>query len=135
MLEGANSLYQPLVDRYLTGENVPLKQLEAVWRNGFAIGPVADQPEIDLFEAVQNTNRSIAAGQPKLRIVCGEAALNWDTVRSRNDLQSFVPARDQNYIKIVQEQILAKHQKKPCSIWAASISGARRANLPLLRRH
>src|SRR4051812_8863002 len=42
VLEGANSRYQPLVDRYVAGENVSIEQLEAVWRDGLAIGAVAD---------------------------------------------------------------------------------------------
>jgi hypothetical protein len=111
VLEGANARYQPLVDRYLSGENVSAEQLEVVWRDGLAIGPVADEPEIELFEAVRKTNRTIPAGQPRLRIVCGEAALNWDNVQRRDDLQAFIPARDRNYTKIVKEQVLAKHHK------------------------
>lgn len=54
VVEGLNSLYQPLVDRYIAGENIPIEQLEVVWRNGFAIGPVADEPEIALFKAIQS---------------------------------------------------------------------------------
>lgn len=111
VLEGINARYQPLVDRYLTGENVSAEQLAVVWRDGLAIGPVADEPEIELFEAVRKTNRTIPARQPKLRIVCGEAALNWDNIQRRDDLQAFIPARDQNYTRIVEEQVLTKHHK------------------------
>lgn len=111
VLEGANSLYQRLVDRYVAGGNIPIEQLEAVWRNGPAIGPVADEPEIELFQAVRTANRTNSSGRTELRIVCGKAAVHWDDVHTRDDLQRFVPARDRNYIQIVQEQILAKHQK------------------------
>jgi hypothetical protein len=111
VVEGANSLYQPLVDRYLAGENISIKQLEIVWRNGLAIGPVADEPEIELFKAVRTANQADTQGRTKLRIICGEAAVNWNDVHSRDDLQPFFPARDQNYTKIVEEQVLAKHQK------------------------
>lgn len=111
MLEGANALYQPLVDRYLAGGNVSIDQLLPVWRNGLAIGPVPDQPYEELFEAVRAANQSSPPGDPKLRIICGEAAVSWDHVNSRNDLQSFVPSRDQTYVTMVKEQVLAKHQK------------------------
>lgn len=111
VLEGANSLYQPLVDRYLSGEEVSTEQLEPIWRNGLAIGPVADEPEMQLFEAVRKMNRTLSPGRSKARIICGEAAVNWENVHTRDDLQPFVPARDQNYTKIIKEQVLAKHEK------------------------
>jgi hypothetical protein len=98
------------VDHYIAGGNISIEELEAVWRNGLAIGPVADEPEIELFEAVRTANRTNSSRR-KLRIICGEAAVNWHDVHSRDDLQAFIPVRDQNYIKIVQEQVIAKHQK------------------------
>ncbi len=45
VLEGANAQYQTLVDSYLSGDNVSVEELEPVWRNGLAIGPVPDEPE------------------------------------------------------------------------------------------
>ncbi len=111
VLESMNSLYQPLVDRYVAGENISLDQLQLVWRNGIAVGPVADGPAEELFEAVRKANQTTPAGRPKLRIICGEAAVHWDNVRSKDDLQPFIPNRDQTYSAIVKEQVLAKHQK------------------------
>lgn len=111
VLEGANSLYQPVVDRYIAGDKISTEQLKLVWRDGLAIGPVADEPEMRLFEAVRRVNGTSPPGRPKLRLVCGEAVLHWENVHTRDDLQAFVPARDQNYREIVKKQVLAQHQK------------------------
>lgn len=108
---GCNSSYQSLVDQYLAGGNIATDQLQQVWRNSLAIGPVPDQPFQELFTAVREVNRQLTAGRGKVRIVCTDGPVNWEQVHSRADLNPFVPNRDEIFIRIVEEQILARHHK------------------------
>jgi len=111
VLEGMNSQYQSVVDRFISGGNVSEDQVRQAWRDGFAIGPVPDAPEMELFRAIRDVNRTSPQKSSKIRVICGEAPLDWATVHSRDDLQSYVPMRDQSYTKIVKEQIVDKHRK------------------------
>jgi hypothetical protein len=106
-----NSLYQPLVDRYLAGENISVEQLQPVWRNSLAIGPVADERAEEWFTTVREVNQHLFVGRHKLRVVCTDGPVSWENVHSRADLDPFVPTRDQVFISIVKKEILAKHQK------------------------
>jgi hypothetical protein len=38
VVEFGNSLYQPLLDRYMEGEDVPIADLQQVWRPSWALG-------------------------------------------------------------------------------------------------
>ena len=106
-----NSMYQPMVDRYLAGGSVPIDQLQQAWRNSLTIGPVADQPEEELFAAVRDVNERLPVKRKRLRIVCTDGPVDWSKVHSRADLNPFVPTRDEISVRILKEQILAKHQK------------------------
>ncbi len=86
-----NSLYQPVVDRYLAGGSVPIDQLQQAWRNSLTIGAVADQPEEELFAAVREVNGSLPVKRTRLRIVCTDGPVDWSKVHSRADLDAFVP--------------------------------------------
>ena len=113
-----NSLYQPLVDRYVAGDTVPADQLQLAWRNSLAIGPVPDKPFEELLAGARAANQSSPSGQRKLRIVCTDGPVDWERVQSRADLDPFVPNRDENFVKIVKDQILSKHQKGLLSMGA-----------------
>src|SRR5882724_9485620 len=67
-VEFANSSYQPMIDRYVAGEEVPLDSLRQVWQN--VLVPLAwDSPLYPKFSrAVRNLNRTLPKSR-WLRIV------------------------------------------------------------------
>ena len=110
VVEFGNARYQNAVDRYVAGEDVPLEQVQGAWRDTVgALGPVS--PVYGEFYA---TVRSMNAKLPKerrLRVVLGDPPINWDQVRSREDIALFLPFRDEYYASVVRQEVLAKKHK------------------------
>lgn len=109
VMEFGNSRYQDVVDRYIRGDSVPLKDVELAWRNtGASIGPPS--PVIaSLYEAVRDANAA-RRGKHQIRVLCGEPPLDWTAIHTRADL-SARPNRDRYYAGVVKDQVLAKHQR------------------------
>lgn len=109
VVEFGNSLYQKAVDRYIAGEDVPIEEVQKAWRNTLALGPISPVYP-SLYEAVRQVNR-LRAGKHKLRILLGDPYINWDTVRSREDVGPYLAHRDEFYASVVRDEVLAKHHR------------------------
>jgi hypothetical protein len=109
VLEYGNSLYQDMVDRYVGGERVPIEEVQKAWRNTTAIGPPS--PVYGwLYEAVREANRKRPKGH-RMRIVLGDVYVNWNQVKTREDLGPFVANRDPYYATVVKEQVISRHRR------------------------
>ena len=107
VMELGNSLYQKSVDRYVAGEAVPIEELQRAWRNTLGLGP---PPPIygDLYKAVREMNMR-RHGKHQMRVLCGDPYINWDKVKTKEDIGPFMGHRDQWYAQVVKEEVLAKH--------------------------
>ena len=74
VVECGNSLYQPILDRYIAGENVPFADVEKVWRN--TTQPMCDASEFfqDFYPLVREINQKLPQ-EKRLRILAGRAEL------------------------------------------------------------
>lgn len=108
VVESGNSLYQKSVDRYVSGEDIPLEQAQKAWRNLIgAIGPPS--PVFALFyQAVRETNLK-RKGKHQMRIICGDPYIDWEKVKDREDIAPYLGNRDQWYTQVVKDEVLANH--------------------------
>src|SRR5215475_2328517 len=110
VVEFGNSLYQQSVDRYISGEDVPLEQVQKAWRNLVgAIGPPSPVYG-SLYQAVREANKK-RKGKHQIRIVCGDPYIDWDKVQTREDIAPFLGNRDQWYTQVVKEEVLVKQHR------------------------
>jgi hypothetical protein len=110
VVEFGNSLYQESVDRYVSGEDVPLNQVQRAWRNLVgAIGPPSPV-YASLYQAVRETNQK-RKGKHQMRIVCGDPYIDWEKVKDREDIAPYLGNRDQWYTQVVKDEVLAKHHR------------------------
>jgi len=109
VMEFGTSLYQKSVDRYIAGEAVPIEEVQRAWRNVLGLGP---PPPIygDLYKAVRETNLR-RHGKHQMRVLCGDPYINWDKVKTQDDLGPFLGHRDQWYAQVVKDEVLAKHHR------------------------
>lgn len=89
-VEWGNHLYQPVMDRFMSGENVPEDSLEMAWRNT-VVSPntVWDSP---VYEAFFRGVRQINQGLPpedRYRVLLADSPVDWSAVQSRADLAPF----------------------------------------------
>ncbi|HEX3465712.1 MAG TPA: hypothetical protein VHS78_16805 [Candidatus Elarobacter sp.] len=109
VIECGNSLYQPVLDRYIAGDDVPLAQLQLVWRNTTQVfGPCNDPHHKDLLDAVRAVNRTLPADH-RIRVLAGDPPIDWDKVHSRAEFLAS-SHRDDNITSVIETQVLAKRE-------------------------
>lgn len=108
VVEFGNSLYQKSVDRYVSGEDVPMEQVQKAWRN--LVGAVGPPSPVyaSLYEAVRETNLK-RKGKHQMRIVCGDPYIDWEKVKDREDIAPYLGNREAWYTQVVKDEVLAKH--------------------------
>jgi hypothetical protein len=110
VMEFGNSLYQQKVDRYISGENVPVQDVQGAWLNTVAsVGPPSPV-YASLYIAVREVNLR-RKGKHQVRILCGDPDIDWDQVKQANDILPYLKSRDQSYVKAVKTEVLTKHHK------------------------
>jgi hypothetical protein len=109
VIECGNVLYQPVLDRYVAGEDVPLADVQPVWRN-------TTQPWCgvagffdELVPLVRRVNQSLPPAS-RLRILAGDPPVDWSQVRSERDLRKFGD-RDGSIAEVMEREVLARHRK------------------------
>lgn len=107
MVEFGNARYQDLLDCYLAGEEVPVAELQQVWRNHTCPGPWTSSAYPKYFAAFREANKSLPA-ERRLRVHLGDPPINWSAIRNRQEFGEFLEVRDTHFAKVVEEKVLAK---------------------------
>jgi hypothetical protein len=109
VVECGNSLYQPVLDRYIAGGDASLAEARLAWRN--TTQPMCGLSGFyeELFPLVRQINRALPAGE-RLRVLAGDPPVDWSRVRSAADLRPYGD-RDGNIASVVEREVLARHRK------------------------
>jgi hypothetical protein len=111
-IECGNSLYQDLLDRYTSGADVPLREVQKVWRN-------TTQPPCGLsgfYEQLVPLVRAINQKLPRdkaIRILAGDPPFDWEQIKTVEDLRKAVLSlrRDTSIASVMESEVLARHRK------------------------
>jgi hypothetical protein len=109
VIEFGSQLSQPILDRYINGEEVPLAELQQVWRNTTKVFAFESPVYAQLLKAVRDANR----GQPRahrLRVLAGGSPIEWTEVTTHKQWESYQP-NDLSFAEVIDEQVLAHHRK------------------------
>ena len=120
VVECGNMLYQATLDRYIDGGEVPLEQLQLVWRNTTQPGSCDPRQHKELLDAVRDTNRRLPAGH-HIRVLAGDPPIDWDKIHRPEDVIPFMSQRDTDFASVVEDQVLARHRKALLVIGAAHV--------------
>jgi hypothetical protein len=107
-VECGNSLYQPILDRYIAGDEVPLDEARQVWRN--TTQPMCSVSAFyeQLFPLVRRINQKLPVDR-RLRMLACDPAIDWTTVKTREDLMHFMN-RDVTIASVLEKEVLSKHR-------------------------
>jgi hypothetical protein len=108
-VECGNSLYQPILDRYMAGDDVPLAEVRQVWRN--TTQPMCGVSAFyeELFPLVRKINQKLPSAK-RIRVLAGDPPIDWSKVKSREDFSQFMN-RDVNIASVMEKEVLSKHRK------------------------
>lgn len=110
VVECGNSLYQPLLDRYIAGGKVNASDIQRVWRNTSQPMCAVSSFYEQLFPLIRRLNQRLAPSK-RVRVIAGDVPINWDRVRTRDDLMQAPQDRDENIATIMEKEVLSKHRK------------------------
>jgi hypothetical protein len=107
VVECGNALYQPILDRYIAGEDIPLIEVRPVWRN--TTQPMCGVSGFygELFPLIRRINQKLSKGK-KIRVLAGDPPLDWDKVRDKSDVML---DRDAHIASVMQNEVLSRHRK------------------------
>lgn len=110
-IECGNSLYQPFLDRYIAGADVPFTEASKVWRSSTM--PICGMWGFGFFEQffplVRAINRKLPP-EKRLRVLAGEPPVDWDQIKSIQDILKLGP-RDASIASVMEKEVLSKHRK------------------------
>ena len=108
-VECGNALYQPILDRYIGGEDVPFAEVRKVWRNTTQVMCSASGFFEQFFPLVRAINQKLPAGK-RLRVLAGDPPVDWDQVKTLDDASKFFD-RDASIASVMEKEVLSKHRK------------------------
>ena len=108
-VECGNSLYQPVLDRYIAGEDVPFTEARKVWRN--TTQPMCSYSGFyeQLFPLIRAINQKLPTTQ-RLRVLACDPPIDWDKVKTSEEANKFVE-RDASIASVMEKEVLSKHRK------------------------
>jgi hypothetical protein len=110
-VECGNSLYQPTLDRYIAGDDLPLSEVRQVWRN--TTQPMCGVSGFyeELFPLVRRINQTLPP-EKKLRVLAGDPPIDWSKVKTAQDFgRGQFLARDISIASVMEKEVLSKHRK------------------------
>jgi hypothetical protein len=108
-VEFGNSLYQPILDRYIAGENVPFTEVQKVWRQDGQPTPAASAFVEQFFPLVRALNQKLPPGR-RLRVLAGDPPVDWDQIKSIDEIVRLVH-REASIASVMEKEVLSKHRK------------------------
>jgi len=107
-VECGNSLYQPILDRYIAGDDVALDEVRQVWRN--TTQPMCSVSAFyeELFPLVRRINQKLPP-QKKFRMLACDPPVDWSKGKAQ-DLRPLM-MRDPSIASVMEREVLSKHRK------------------------
>ena len=113
LVEMGNSRHQDIVDRFIRGEDVAAEALQRVWLDTTQ-QHIAVQQVPALFTAVRAINAALPEAR-RLRILLGEPPIDWERIRTAEDLRQWesepLSSRDRFAVELIRKEALAKNRK------------------------
>lgn len=109
-VECGNSLYQPVLDRYIAGIDVPFHEVRKVWRNTTqsmmcSLSAFYEQ----LFPLVRAINQRLPENK-RIRVLAGDPPIDWDQIKTADDAGRYFK-RDETIAGVMEKEVLARHRK------------------------
>lgn len=110
VVEFGTSRYQTIMDRFISGSDVPYAELRKAWQDTTNPTPIWDTPIYEgFFRAVRDVNVSLP-GDRKVRVLLGDPPIDWRTVRTRDDLVRWIGRRG-HAVDVIKHEVLSRNRR------------------------
>lgn len=108
-VECGNSLYQPVLDRYIAGMDVPFAEVRKTWRNTTQTMCGLSGFFEQFFPLVRAINQKLPPVK-RLRVLAGDPPIDWETINTPDDAWRFLN-RDPVIASIMEKEVLSRSRK------------------------
>jgi len=112
LIESGNALYQDILDKYISGEDIEFSDLQKVWFDTTQ-SPV-DPWSIDVYCNFLKTVRELNSSIPKnyrIRVIAADSPISWKDVNTNEDYLKQRGNREEFYTNIAINEVLSKNRK------------------------
>jgi hypothetical protein len=111
VVEFGGARYQAVMDRFVNGDERPRDSLREAWMNTTQPDAIWDAPIYEeFFRAVRVVNASLLR-ERRLRVLLGDPPIDWEVVRTREDLDRFATKRDEHAAELIVRETLARGRR------------------------
>ena len=107
--ESGNSLYQKVLERYISGEEVPHEEIAAVWRNTTQVGCCDSGLIEQFFSEVRKVNQTHPRAK-RIRVLALDPPIDWSKVHSSADWVRFMD-RDSFAASLIEREVFQRNRK------------------------
>ena len=110
VVEFGSSRHQAVMDRFVSGSDVPYAELRKAWQDTTTSHAGWDLPIYEeFFRAVRDMNASLPADR-HLRVLLGDPPIDWSTVRTREDVGRWL-ARRGDVVDVIKREVLSRNRR------------------------
>jgi hypothetical protein len=106
VVEFASRNSQSLLDRYISGADVPLEDLRWIWRNTTKVSAWESPIYSELLAAVREVNKNLPPAR-RLRVLASDTAIDWNKVRTHEDWAA-LGDNNLSISDVINREVLAK---------------------------
>lgn len=106
VIEFASRRSQPILDRYINGEDVPQDELRQVWRNTTKVFAFESPIYAYFLETVREVNTHMPPSK-RLRVLAGDSWIDWSTVTTHEQWESLQP-NNRSFAYVIEREVLDK---------------------------
>ena len=111
VVEFGSARYQTVMDAFVAGAEVPSERLRKAWQDTTNPSPIWDTPIYEaFFRALRDVNASLPSHR-KLRVLLGEPPIEWENVRTQDDLTRWMGRRGRHAADLIQREVLLRKRR------------------------
>ena len=109
VIEFASRNNQPLLDRYVRGDNVPIEEARHIWRDTTKVASWEFPVYAEWLAAIRDVNRTLPV-ERRFRVWAGDTAVDWSRMHTHED---WVALGDNNisFAEVIVDKILKQKRR------------------------
>lgn len=106
VVEFASRNSQPLLDRYIAGEDIPVQDVQRIWRDTTKVASWESPIYARWLAAIRDANRVLPASR-RMRVLAGDTAIDWSRIHNHPDWAS-LGDNNVSFADVIVEEVLKK---------------------------
>jgi len=109
VVEFASRNNQPLLDRYIDGEDVPLEDVRRIWRDTTGVASWESPIYAEWLAAIREVNKKLPPPH-RLRVIAGDTAIDWRRLHTHSDWAA-LGHNNASFAEVIVNQVLEKNRR------------------------